>query len=208
MQVDHIFIFVDSKKDANILKDIGLLEGSGNIHKGIGTANRRFFFDGFYLEILWVEDESECKALKEIELFKRYEYKKSGYSRFGICMENTPQTNELFKDAFSWDAPFLPKNNPIDILTSETMPWIFRLPPNRSANNLEEPRAHKLGLSKLTKVTFYQNGLCFENSLEFLGKNSIVEFKKDTKNSLVLEFDNFNQGKTLCIKEFDLTINY
>jgi len=47
MEIDHIFIFVSSKDLADELVSFGLTEGSGNVHKGIGTANRRFFFENF-----------------------------------------------------------------------------------------------------------------------------------------------------------------
>ena len=72
MNIDHIFIFVDSKQSADELIDFGLSEGSGNVHKGIGTANRRFFFENFYLEILWVENEGEAQSVEEIGIWERY----------------------------------------------------------------------------------------------------------------------------------------
>lgn len=66
MTIDHIFIFVNSEDEANELVNFGLTEGIGNVHKGIGTANRRFFFENFYLEILWVENENKAKSVDEI----------------------------------------------------------------------------------------------------------------------------------------------
>jgi hypothetical protein len=40
----------------------GLLEGSSNAHPGQGTANRRFFFDNFMLELLWVTNPAEART--------------------------------------------------------------------------------------------------------------------------------------------------
>jgi len=208
IKIDHIFIFVNSKRDADILVDLGLNEGSGNIHKGIGTANRRFFLNRFYLEILWVDNKTETTNIKDVELFKRYDFKNSGFSRFGICLENTKDSNKIFQNSLKWEAPFLAKNSFIDILTNEKMPWIFRLPSNRSANTLEEPRKHKLGVFELTKVIFYQKELSFQDKLQFLQNNSMIEFCKASKNTLVLEFDNYKQRKSITIEEFDLVIRY
>ena len=41
---------------------IGFLEGSGNVHRGQGTANRRVFFENAMLELIWVCDEAGACA--------------------------------------------------------------------------------------------------------------------------------------------------
>ena len=40
----------------------GLAEGSPNTHPGQGTANRRFFFESGFLELLYVHDELEAQS--------------------------------------------------------------------------------------------------------------------------------------------------
>lgn len=122
MQIDHIFIFVRSKTDANELIDFGITEGSGRVHQGIGTENRRFFFENFYLEILWVENESEAKSVKEIGIWERSDYPNSNFYRFGLCFKNTKDTDKIFKNAIKWEPLFLPEGKYVDILTSDNMP--------------------------------------------------------------------------------------
>ena len=63
MEVDHIYICTDYKAPVgDLLKEFGLIEGTSNIHPGQGTANRRFFFHNFMLELLWIENLKEVKS--------------------------------------------------------------------------------------------------------------------------------------------------
>ncbi len=66
----------------------GLTEGSSNLHLGQGTANRRFFFYNAMLELLWVRDEREARSppIAPTRLWKRWRYRFSGYSPFGVCL--------------------------------------------------------------------------------------------------------------------------
>lgn len=208
MLIDHIYIFVDSKQKAQALIDFGLCEGSGNVHKGIGTANRRFFFKNFYLEILWVENELEAKSTKELGMWERSNYQKNNYSRFGLCLEHTEDTNQVFENAIVWQPAFLQKNEYVNILTNQNMPWIFRFPKNRVKDLSDEPRVHKIKMSSLTKAIFTLPEIEFENTLNYIANNSIVEFREGTGNSLTLEFDNAQKGMIQVIKELDLVIRY
>lgn len=200
MLIDHIFIFVPSKQDADQLVDFGITEGSGNIHKGIGTANRRFFFDNFYLEILWVENEAEAKSVDEIGIWERSQFANTGYSRFGLCLKNTEDTDQIFSNAIKWEPLFLTQGECVEIITSEKMPWIFRFPPNRRKNQSNEPKVHKLGIKELSKAIFHFHDNQVDHLLDLISENSIIEFKKSTTNSLILEFDNGKQG---ILKKFD-----
>lgn len=68
MEIDHIFIFSKNEgKEADNLVEFGLEEGSHRIHKGQGTANRKFYFENFFLEILWVIDEEEVNQTPTLE---------------------------------------------------------------------------------------------------------------------------------------------
>jgi len=63
MTIDHIFIFTtDFGKIADELIEFGLTEGSGRVHIGQGTTNRKFYFDNFFLEIIWVHNEKEINS--------------------------------------------------------------------------------------------------------------------------------------------------
>lgn len=59
--LDHFFILTDpGAPQAELLSDIGLIEGSRNDHSGQGTSNRRFFFANSMLELLYVRDVNEA----------------------------------------------------------------------------------------------------------------------------------------------------
>ena len=63
MEVDHIFIFSNNQgNEADELVDFGLTEGGNRVHPGQGTRNRKFYFENFFLKILWVNNESEITS--------------------------------------------------------------------------------------------------------------------------------------------------
>lgn len=63
VELDHAFVTCAfGAPEANAMVKFGLLEGSSNAHPGQGTANRRFFFDNFMLELLWVTNPAEART--------------------------------------------------------------------------------------------------------------------------------------------------
>jgi hypothetical protein len=73
MQVDHIFIFSNNQgREADQLVEFGLMEGSNRIHKGQGTTNCKFYFENFFLEILWVINEEEINQSPALETHLAY----------------------------------------------------------------------------------------------------------------------------------------
>lgn len=60
IELDHFFILTDpGAPQAELLTEIGLVEGTPNDHPGQGTANRRFFFSDVMLELLYIRDAVE-----------------------------------------------------------------------------------------------------------------------------------------------------
>jgi hypothetical protein len=87
MELDHIFICTDKNAPAaDVLVDFGLVEGSSNVHPGQGTANRRFFFHNFMLELLWGEniEEMTSETTKPMRLYEKYILRGSEISPFGL----------------------------------------------------------------------------------------------------------------------------
>ena len=61
LSLDHVLLITAPGAPAAArLSKIGLVEGPGNVHPGQGTANRRFFVDGFMIELLYVRDADEA----------------------------------------------------------------------------------------------------------------------------------------------------
>lgn len=215
MQIDHIFIFSNRNgKEADELVKFGLLEGSNRIHKGQGTTNRKFYFDNFFLEVLWVinEDEINQSPTKETQLGTRAKYAQNGSSRFGLCLVNTEETDELFNGAQIYQPNYFPSQMSIDIIPNKEnpkLPWTFRLPYRGGKKEVKEPNAHLNQISRLTKVEFEINEHSIESNFISLFHNvENIIFKPNAKLNLTLEFDYKKQNKKYYIKELDLTIKY
>jgi hypothetical protein len=112
MNIDHIFIFTDDNgKVADELLDFGLTEGSNRVHVGQGTTNRKFYFKNFFLEILWVHNETEIKSkqTKPTGLWQRADFKSNSFSPFGLCIVNNDKTEQLFENAFKYQPEYFPQ---------------------------------------------------------------------------------------------------
>ena len=215
METDHIFIFSKNEgKEANDLLSFGFTEGSNRVHPGQGTRNRKFYFENFYLEILWVIDKKEIQSetTSVTKLWERSQFKQNNYSPYGLCLVNSKSTDILFEKSEIYKPIYLPKDKGIDIITNEEfpkLPWIFRLPKReeKSANN--EPIEHYNGIKSLTRVEFE---ICSEISESkfsdyFNGFDSIA-FERGDRTHLTLEFDNKIQGKKREFSELNLTLKY
>ena len=61
--LDHVFVCTAvGAPEADVLRAAGFAEGPANVHPGKGTACRRFFFENAFLELFWVQDETEARA--------------------------------------------------------------------------------------------------------------------------------------------------
>jgi Glyoxalase-like domain len=79
--LDHAFIACAAgAPEADALLRLGFVEGSSNTHPGQGTANRRFFFDNFMLELLWISDPAEAQSerTRRTRLWERCEQRDVG----------------------------------------------------------------------------------------------------------------------------------
>jgi hypothetical protein len=214
MQVDHIFIFTnDHGKVADQLVSFGFTEGSSRIHKGQGTTNRKFYFENFFLEILWVHDEDEIKSnlVKPTGLWQRANYQTNDFSRFGLCLVNTDETNDLFEKSLKYQPDYFPAGLCIDIITNDhrpDLPWTFRPPFKGHKKNETEPMEHPNGITKLTQAQFTHKKL---NSDDFLNKfenEPQIKFVPSSDLMLTLTFDNHIKKSQLEIPELNLLIEY
>jgi hypothetical protein len=215
MEVDHIFIFSNNRgKEASDLIEFGLTEGSNRLHSGQGTTNRKFYFDNFFLEILWVvnEDEIQSELTEKTKLWERSQFEKNGNSRFGLCLVNSKSTDNLFEKSEIYEPNYFPKGMSIDIITNEqnpNLPWTFRLPYRGKKKKNNEPIEHLNGIKSLTKVEFKTRTDSKKIDFEDAFKNvENIKFTKSDSLSLILEFDNIAQGKVKEFPELDLKIKY
>ncbi len=213
MDIDHIFIFTDSKgKVADQLVSFGLTEGSSRIHKGQGTTNRKFYFENFFLEILWVHDENEIKSdlVKSTGLWQRANYQTNNFSPFGLCIVNTDETDRLFENSLKYQPDYFSAGLSIDILQNENqpeLPWTFRLPFKEHKKNEVEPTAHTSGIKRLIKAQFTYRNLD-DDFVEKFKNESKIKFVAGSDLKLLLTFDDNAQRRQMEISELNLTIEY
>ena len=214
MKIDHIFIFSDCQgKEADELVKFGLTEGSNRIHPGQGTRNRKFYFDNFFLEIVWVNSESEIKSelTAPTKLWERANYTLNGASPFGLCLASSDDIDDLFSQSLKYRPSYIPEDLSFEIITNEKkpyLPWTCRLPAT-AVDLTAEPRQHQTGIEKLTKVKFGIQNKNFQNRFtDLLERDSKILFHYSDRHRLTLEFDNHKRNLTKNLKDIPLVIEY
>jgi Glyoxalase-like domain len=160
LEVDHVFICCSpGAPEAEALVRLGLREGSPNTHPGQGTANRRFFFDNAFLELLWVSDPVEALSAqtRPTRLWERWSLRASGGCPFGIVFRSIgAQTVSPPFATWSYHPNYLPSGLAIEFAegTSLEEPELIYLPfVHRSGPPANEPTDHALPLQQLCGVT-------------------------------------------------------
>lgn len=146
--MDHAFIGCSKgAPEAEHLLRSGFFEGPANTHPGQGTANRRFFFENFMLELLWVSDpvEAQSDRTRPTRLWERCEQRDGAVSPFGIIFRpaGTPPAAAPFA---TWDyAPvYLPPGVTMQVAAGTGLqePELFYLPfLKRAARGGDVPHA-------------------------------------------------------------------
>ncbi|WP_298392341.1 hypothetical protein [Flavobacterium sp.] len=214
MYIDHIFIITTDKgKIADKLVDFGLTEGSSRIHIGQGTTNRKFYFENFFLEILWVHDHNEITShkTKPMGLWQRVDFKTNSFAPFGLCLVNTDDTETLFQNAFKYQPDYFPQGMLIDIIKNDNqtdLPWTFRLPFKGQKKAETEPTIHKNNCTVLTKAVFEYQSSTENTFLDHFKNQNQIQFIQSTRQWLNLIFDNGKQGKKQDFEQLQLTIEY
>jgi hypothetical protein len=214
MNIDHIFIFTDDNgKIADDLIEFGLAEGSSRVHAGQGTRNRKFYFDNFFLEILWVCNEQEIKSdlVKPTGLWQRAAYATNEFAPYGLCLVNTEDTNVLFENALLYQPNYFPAGMMIEVLNNEShpsLPWTFRLPFKNQKKDEAEPRGHRNGIQRLTKAIFNYKEPISDQYLDYFKNEASIEFSPSVDYGLTLIFDEGEQKMKKYFKDLKLTIEY
>lgn len=124
LQLHHVFVCTSlGGPEANALLNAGLIEGSSNIHPGQGTANRRFFFERGFLELLFVLDKLEARSdwTAPTQLWQRWSERGTTANPFGICL-SSPRGIDAALPFASWEyrAPYLAEGR--HILFADDLP--------------------------------------------------------------------------------------
>jgi hypothetical protein len=154
--LDHVFVCcAEGAPEAQLLLDIGFVEGAGNTHPGQGTANRRFFFAGGYLELLWVSDADEAQSAQtgRTRLWERWSGRHSGVAPFGVAVSPTgDEVPEPPFPAWAYRPDYLPADRAIYFAEGTTLqePELFYLAwPNPRASLASQPTNHRVPFYEL-----------------------------------------------------------
>ncbi len=225
IELDHVFIFVSpGAPEAEALIELGFDEGAGNVHPGQGTANRRFFFDRTFLELLWVHDEDEVRSalIAPTFLWERSRSVETGYSPFGLCVrpQDPRQTDGdqiVLAQTWAYLPPYLPDGMSIAVADNRSNarePMLFQIaggpmPDSKMPAQDTEVR-HPLGVRKITKVIL-QTPVWQEPSAamaRLLETDWMFhEFNQETH--LILEFDHCGQQQVADLSpQLPLTVKW
>jgi hypothetical protein len=208
--VDHVFVMCSvGAPEAEGLVRAGLLEGASNTHPGQGTASRRFFFDGVYLELVWVSDADEARRepARSTRLWERWAKRDAGACPFGL----------VFRDAAGSAAPpfptwsYEPAYSPVAIDIAKATPlrepelFYFRFPRPPGALS-SQPTAHALPLRKLTALRVGIPGTAPRSEgVRAAEATGLVTFLAADAYLMTLGFDGETQGRSSDLRP-DLAI--
>lgn len=189
MQIDHIFIRATvGAPEAEALRAFGLTEGSGNVHPGQGTANRRFFFANAFLELLWIADETEVTTplTAPTRLHQRL-CAGSGTSPFGICFRDAGDVAPL---VFDYKPSYLPPGMRISIANDAPLsePMWFHL---AGSKGLPPAPDHAAALKRITGIRCTQPSIA---ALSAAALASGVSFAEGKDHLLEISFDEEARG--------------
>lgn len=205
VELDHLFVCAAAgAPEAEALKAFGLLEGSSNTHPGQGTANRRFFFRGAMLELLWVHDEEQTRspAVAPTRLWERWCYRSTGYSPFGICLRADKDESPLPFETWDYRPPYLPPGTSIEVAagTANEEPMLFATPfgarPDAAPAGRREPLDHPAGLEEITAVGItLPHREVVSPALRAMGEIGSISFVFGGEHLLEIGFDHGAQGR-------------
>jgi hypothetical protein len=160
LQLHHVFACSSvGAPEAEGLLEAGLVEGSPNRHFGQGTANRRFFFESGFLELLWVHDEHEAQSTltAPTSLWDRWAARGGAANPFGLCFSSSdgidsalPFPSVKYRPGYLSDDRYLlfADNLPL----SEPEVFVLSWPQVRSPPKTE-PMRHPLGFCEMRSVS-------------------------------------------------------
>jgi Glyoxalase-like domain len=161
ISLDHVFICTAiNAPEAEALVAFGLIEGSSNVHPGQGTANRRFFFEGGFIELLWVANplEAQSELTAPTRLWDRWSGSVSNQvSPFGIGFSSTSEVAAPPPfESWAYHPRYLPADKSILFAkdTPLTEPEFFYLSwPNPQISSAMQPKQHKAPLQRMLSVS-------------------------------------------------------
>jgi len=192
----HIFVLTSvGAPEAELLLDAGLVEGSPNTHPGQGTANRRFFFESGFLELLWIHDEHEAQSplVAPTKLWDRWVERGGSANPFGLCFSSSDEAVSVLPfPVWVYRPGYLSDNRAIlfadNLPLSEPEVFVLNWPQDQSSPKTE-PMRHPLGLCAMRSVSVgLPNPTSVSSSLRAIRDAGLVEVHYSATPELVIEF--------------------
>ena len=196
LHLHHVYVCTSvGAPEAKDLLDAGLVEGSPNTHLGQGTANRRFFFESGFLELLWVHDEREAQSTLTAPtgLWDRWAERGRAANPFGLCFSSSDGADSILPfpswayrpDYLSDDRCFLFADN---LPLSEPEVFVLSWPQGQSSPKTE-PMKHPLGLCEMRSVSVgLPDPASISGSLCAIRDAGLVKVHHSATPALVIEF--------------------
>jgi hypothetical protein len=203
MEIDHIFICVrPGAPEAEALARFGLVEGSGNAHPGQGTANRRFFFDNAFIELLWLADAAEAnsEATRPTMLFQRLTGEAAQVSPFGLCFRPSGGEKRAPFPSWQYRPAYLPPGLAVDVAdapAAEPM-WFFLAfggRPDAAAPARRQPLQRPGGLRQITSLRLTSPGRGAASPAMAAAAAAGVEVREGAGHLLEIGFDHETAGR-------------
>ncbi len=213
MDCNHLFIFTtEPDQVADELLSHGLIEGPNRVHPGQGTQNRKFYFDNFYFEILWVHNKDEIcsERTSPAHLWERASFASSYFSQFGICLNNRETNDPLFENAYQYKPVYLPEGMSIEVLSNMEepyLPWTFRWP-TRSETVMSTPLLENQNRNTLTNITFDIEKAIVSPTYAHYFKENAIQFRVAQTNRVWLRFDNGKEAVSTHLKTVPLVLQF
>lgn len=196
LRLHHVFVCTSaSAPEADALLDAGFVEGSPNTHPGQGTANRRFFLETGFLELLWVHDSREAQSAlaAPTKLWDRWVERGRSACPFGICFSSTQGADTPLPFAtWAYRPPYLSGERHIlfadKLPLSEPEVFILSWPQSQSSPETE-PMNHQLGLYEMRSVSVgLPDPTSISGSLSEIRDAGLVKVHPSVTPELVIEF--------------------
>jgi len=196
LQLHHVFVCTSlGAPEAEALLDAGLVEGSPNTHPGQGTANRRFFFQRGFLEMLWVRDEREAQSTlgTPTKIWDRWAERRGTANPFGICFSSAAGLDsDLLFPTCSYQPDYLSGDRRMLFADMSPLsePEIFVLSwPQDQSPPKTEPTTHPVGLLEMRSVSVgLPDQAAISSTLRAIADAGLIRVHESVRPELVLEF--------------------
>ncbi len=157
IEIDHAFIACrHGGPEGDSLTQLGFVEGSRNTHPGQGTANRRFFFANFMLELIWIVDAAQATSeqTRRTRLWDRCADPKTADSPFGILFRSDAEGSLPPFPTWAYFPSYLPAGMAIEFAEGTTLqePELMFLPFLRGHKPTAEPTTHRMPFGRVQSI--------------------------------------------------------